>query len=151
MTQIPNTNTAVSYAYTIKANGVPIGTLQGFTPSQNRTLERVREIMNEITDIVEIIPGRGEISLTIDRFETYSQSLFTALGYTTFPEDLSSITFPIQIIEVLTGPVSAGSPRRQITYQDCWIQSLGKSIKEGTLTVNSNATLWVTKIIATNS
>ena len=53
MTRIPNTTTVASYAYTVKANGSVIGTVQGFNPSANRNLERVREILNEIDDVVE--------------------------------------------------------------------------------------------------
>jgi hypothetical protein len=146
MTRIPNTTTVASYAYTVKANGDVIGTLQGFNPTANRTLERIREIMNTLEDIVEIIPGRTEFSITLDRLETYNKSMMEALGFSTF-EDISKVTDPIQIVEEVRGPVSSGPSTRIITYERCWIQSWGKTIREGTITVTENVTLWPERII----
>ena len=84
MTRIPNTTTVASYAYTVKANGSVIGTIQGFNPSANRNLERVREILNTAEDIVEIIPGRSEFTITLDRLETYNKGMMDALGFIDF-------------------------------------------------------------------
>lgn len=141
-TRIPNTRTAVSYAYTIKANGVPIGTLQGFNPSANRTLERVREILNEEVDTVEIVPGRTEFTITVDRLETYEKAMMDALGFASF-EDISKVTDPILIVEEIRGP--QGQTRR-IEYQRCWVQTWSKTIREGTITVTENVTLWPERI-----
>ncbi len=145
MTLIPNTNTVVSYAYTIMVGNRKIGTLQGFDPSANRMLDRIREIMNEDDDIVEIAPGRSEFTIAIDRLETYDQAMMDALGYTSF-EDISQVTDPIQIVETITGPVSKGSPSRTIVYQNCWIQNWSKTIREGTVTVTERVTLWPERI-----
>jgi PAS domain-containing protein len=123
-----------------------IGTLQGFDPSANRQLERIREIMNEDSDIFEIVPGRTEFTISIDRIETYNQAMLDALGYTSF-EDISQITDPIQIVETITGPVSKGSPKRTIVYQNCWIQGWSKTIREGTITVTERVTLWPERIL----
>jgi len=146
MTLIPDTNTAVSYAYTVMVGNRKIGTLQGFDPSANRMLDRIREIMNEDQDIVEIAPGRSEFTIAIDRLETYDQAMMDTLGYASF-EDVSKITDPIDIVEILTGPVAKGSPRRTIVYQRCWIQNWSKTIREGTITVTERVTLWPERII----
>jgi|YelNatPaOPRAMG01_1025707.scaffolds.fasta_scaffold04034_4 hypothetical protein len=142
MTRIPETKTVVSYAYTVKVNGKAVGTLQTFTPSGTRMLDRVREIMNEENDIVEIVPGRTEFTATIDRLETYDEALIQALGYDNFTT-LDQITTPIQIIEEISGP---NGKRRTIHYEDCWIQSVNKTIREGTITVSESVTLWVTRV-----
>jgi hypothetical protein len=144
-TRIPNVKTVVSYSYTIKANGVPIGTLQGFSPSANRTLERVREIMGNdaAQDTFEIVPGRTEFTISIDRFETYDKVMMKALGYTSL-EDISVVTDPILIIETVRN--KAGQTRT-IEYQDCWVQSWAKTIREGTITVTETVTLWPTRIV----
>lgn len=147
MTRIPNTTTTVSYAYTIKAAGKPIGTLQGFTPSANRQLDRVREIMNVIEDVVEITPGRSEFSITIDRLETYAESMMEALGFDGFT-DLSQVIDGFQIVEEIRGPVARGGKRRVIVYDGCWIQNITKTIREGTTTVSESVTVQVTKISA---
>ena len=148
MTRIPNTTTTVSYAYTVKAQGSVIGTLQGFNPTANRSLERIREILNEVTDIVEIVPGRTEFSITLDRLETYNESMMEALGFASF-EDISQVTDPIQIVEEVRGPAALGNPSRTIVYERCWVQTWGKTIREGTITVTENVTLWPEQIIAT--
>ena len=145
MTLIPNTNTAVSYAYTIMVGNKKIGTLQGFNPSANRQLDRVREIMNEVDDIVEIVPGRSEFTLTIEKLETYDASMMDALGYASF-EDISQITDPIDIVEEIRGPVSKGSPKRTIVYQRVWIQNWAKTIREGTITITETVTAWPERI-----
>lgn len=146
MTLIPTSNTVVSYAYTILAGNKKVGTLQGFDPSANRMLDRVREIMNEADDIVEIVPGRTDFTLNIDRLETYNAAMMDALGYSSF-EDISQITDPIQIVETITGPVSKGSPKRTIVYQNCWIQTWSKTIREGTITVTERVALWPERIV----
>lgn len=146
MTRIPNTTTVASYAYTVKANGTVIGTVQGFNPSANRNLERVREILNEIDDIVEIVPGRTEFTITLDRLETYNAGMLEELGFATF-EDISQVTDPIQIVEEIRGPVALGNPSRIIVYERCWIQTWGKTIREGTITVTESVTLWPERIV----
>ena len=142
-TRIPHTKATVSYGYTISANGVPIGTLQGFNPTQNRPLDRVREIMNEIDDIVEIVPGRTDLTIAIDRLETYDKNFFEAMGYATY-EDLSQITTPILIMEEIRNPVTGAG--RKIQYQDCWFTSWGKTIREGTITVTETVSVFPTRI-----
>ena len=146
MTRIPNTTTVASYAYTVKANGTVIGTVQGFNPSANRTLERVREILNEVDDIVEIVPGRTDFTITLDRLETYTAGMMEELGFATF-EDISQVTDPIQIVEEVRGPASLGNPSRIIVYERCWITTWGKTIREGTITVTESVTLWPERII----
>jgi len=137
----------VSYAYTIKVAGRPVGTLQGFTPTANRQLDRIREIMNELDDTVEIVPGRSEFSISIDRLETYERSImeeFTFDGFT----DLSQVIDSFQIVEEIRGPVAKGGRRRVIVYDGCWIQNITKTVREGTITVMESVTVQVTKIIA---
>jgi len=146
MTRIPNTSVAASYAYTVKANGKVIGTVQGFNPTANRNLERVREILNEVNDIVEIVPGRSEFSITLDRLETYNLSMMEALGFASF-EDISQVTDPITIVEEIRGSTSTGSKTRTIIYENCWIQTWGKTVREGTITVTENVTLWPENVV----
>jgi len=141
-TRIPNTRTAVSYAYTIKANGIILGTLQGINPSANRNLERIREILNTELDTFEIVPGRTDFTITVDRLETYDKSMMKALGFATF-EDLSKITDPIQIVEELRN--STGKTRK-IEYQNCWVQTWSKTIREGTITITESVTLFPERI-----
>ena len=147
-TIIPNTQSTVSYAYTIRANGVVIGTLQGFNPSANRQLERVREIQNTLEDTFEIVPGRSDFKITIDRIETYNKNVIGALGYNIFDESIAQIRDPITIVEQVTGP---NGESRQIVYDRCWIGSWSKTIQEGTSTVKENASLECERIFMSNT
>jgi hypothetical protein len=143
MTRIPNSKTVVSYAYTIKVNGTPIGTLQGFNPGADRKLERVREIMNEIDDTKEIVPGRTDYTISINRLETYDADMLQALGLPRLAT-LHELTDPIDIIEEIQGPTS--SQRRVISYNKCVIQSINKTIQEGNITVSQSVVIWPTSI-----
>jgi hypothetical protein len=139
-TRIPNNphGTAVSYAYTVKANGKIVGTLQGFNPSANRPLERVRELQNEEIDCVEIVPGRTDFTISVDRLETYDNAMMQALGYATV-EDISRITDPILITEELRNALGRV---RKIEYHNCWVTSWSKTVTEGTITVRENVNMW---------
>ncbi|MCK9471998.1 MAG: hypothetical protein M0Q88_09640 [Bacilli bacterium] len=142
MTRIPNTKSVVSYAYTIKANGIKIGNLQGFNPSSNRALERIREIMNELDDTKEILPGRTDFQITIDRLETYDQAMMEAFDYPSF-DFIHEIIDPIDIIEEIQGPQGKV---RIIQYQNCWLQSINKTVREGTISVTESVTAWPTNV-----
>ena len=145
MTLIPNTQTVVSYAYTIKANGKRIGTLQDFSPDQSRLLDRVRELANVVDDIVEIVPGRTEFTINITRLELYTANMIDALGYDITGTSIAQIRDPIQIIEEWTGPTGK---RRTVIYDRCWIKDLKKTVHEGTTTVTETATVWPERVYA---
>lgn len=154
--QQPNTKTVVSYTYKVTGAGrASIATLQGFNPSYNRTLERVRELGNVDVDMIEIVPGRGEFTISLDRLETYSDNFATALGLTSAHVggigDGSAGVVPsnqkisFNIIETITSSVTGKS--RTITYGDCWIQTYSKTVREGTVLVAENMVIWPTSVV----
>lgn len=147
-TIIPNTQSVVSYAYTIKAAGVEVGTLQGFNPTGSRQVDRVREIRNTLEDTFEIVPGRSEFKITLDRTETYNKNVIAALGYDIFGESIAQIRDPITIVEQITGP---NGESRQIVYDRCWITSWSKTVNEGTITVKENVSLEVERCFFSNT
>ena len=141
-TSIPNTKTVVSYSYTVlDAQSRAIGTLQGFNPSASRALERVREIMNPAADTKEIVPGRTDFTISIDRLEMYNSGMVKSIGFGS--DDIANLTDPITIQEVIRGPQGQ---TRTIAYQDCWINTWSKTIQEGTITVKESVSLWPTRI-----
>jgi hypothetical protein len=147
-TRIPSANTVVSYAYTVTdSTGKAIGTLQGFSPSANRPLDRVRQIMNEEDDTKEIVPGRTDFTITVDRLETYGSNALKALGFST-SDDVSKIVDPINITEIVTNNVGK---TRTIHYSNCWVQSWSKSVREGTITVTESVTLWPERILVSEN
>lgn len=147
MARVPITDTVASYAYLVKARGVPVGTLQGFDPSANRELQRIREIKHLaaglIPDTLEIVPGRTENTINIEKLETYAQNMMEAFGFDTFETPEWQAT-PFDIVEELRD--GNGRLIRVNHYEGCWIQTLGKSIREGTITVTETMTVQVTKV-----
>lgn len=141
--QKPLTKTVVSYAYKVQVRGNDIGTLQGFNPSFNRELVRVRELGDTTNDIKEIVPGRADFTITIDRLETYDQNFAQALSLGITQIIPSNQSESITIVEIIESP---SGQRRIVTYVDCWIQSYSKTIREGTLTVAEQVTVWPTRI-----
>jgi hypothetical protein len=146
MASIPNRKTVVSYAYTVKNNnGKAIGTLQTLTIAMNRQLQRIFEINRNAStvDTFEIVPGRSDYSISINRLETYENSLWEALGISN-ADEVSKATSPINITEILIGP---NGETRTTEYHNCWIASIGKTIQEGTITVSENVSLQVEYIV----
>ena len=103
----PNTKAEVFYSYEIKANGVKIGTLRRFNPSQTRTAERLREIANNGGAILEVVPGVTDFEITISKSKIYTESAAQAFGYDV--KTLQDIVDPVDIVEKAYHP--DGPPR----------------------------------------
>ena len=135
-------NSVVHYAYEFRVNGRKVGTVQNFNPSSTRALERIREIAYSNVDTIEIVPGRTDHQLQVERIETHVASMIDALGYE--PLNIADLNGSIQIIEVLHRP---DGTRRRIVYDRCWVNTHSKTINVGTVNVTESATLWPTTII----
>lgn len=148
-TRIPQSISTVSYGYTINSDGKPIGTLQGFNPSMNRTLERVRQLKaSDTEDTFELLPGRTELSITVDKLELYASTLVDELLQTPNTSLLVNDTRTFNIEETIknTGISTPGATggtliTKTVTYHDCRIQSYTKRVQEGTVTVTENAVI----------
>lgn len=147
---IPQTDSVVSYAYTLKVGGKLIGNLQGFNPSANRTLERVRELQNESENIKEIVPGRTDFQITIDRIEMYKNNIVGALnnGAETPAEQQVNLFGNVSAFEIVeTIMNSSRSVVRTLTYTGCRIQNWSKTVREGSVTVLENCTVFPKDIV----
>lgn len=116
---IPNTQTRVFYSYTIRMNGKPVGTIQEFSPSARKTVERVREISaQQGTRVIEIVPGVVDFSITVSRLTLYKQKMFDALGFDV--GSLEDINIPIVIEETCQFP---DGKKETFLYNECQIES----------------------------
>jgi len=138
----PNTKTEVYYSYEIKANGVKIGTLQRFNPSQTRTADRLREIANNGGAIIEIVPGITDFEITIAKSKIYTEAATDAFGYDV--KTLQDIVDPIDIVEKSYHP---DGTVKTYTWKDCWITRYGKTVAVGTTINAEDITLWPTEVI----
>ncbi len=143
---IPNTQTRVFYSYTIRMNGHPIGTIQEFSPSARKTLERVREISAERgTRVIEIVPGVVDFSITVSRLVLYKSKLFDALGFEV--GSLEDLNTPFEIEETCQFP---DGRKETFLYHECQFESIDYTISLRETIVTERATIqcgYVTKRI----
>lgn len=138
----PNTRSEVYYSYEIKANGTRIGTLQRFNPSQTRTADRLREIANNGGAIIEIVPGVTDFEITISKSKIYAENATDAFGYSV--KTLQDIVDPVDVVEKSFHPDGTTSV---LTWKDCWITRVSKSVVVGTTINTEEMTLFPTEVI----
>ena len=143
---VPNTLVRTSHALTIKANGVDVGLINGWNPSQGRTITPIFEVgVDGSGNPIENMPGNiTGLQVSINRFDTYKERMETAFG----TPDLTMLTRqnqPFVVKEVWL--LSNGSKERYV-YDGCWFSSIGRSLRsDDARTVNVNATIIYTKKI----
>jgi len=133
----------VYYQYMIMIDGKAVGTIQRFNPSTERDLERIREIMNNSDDTVEIAVGRSDTQITTERVELNKQAMMNILAPGDDFVDISQLNVPVNIVEVLRYP---DGTKRTIVYQDCEAKSYSKTTSVDTITVTESVTFWVRKV-----
>lgn len=136
---IPNTLSRVFYSYTIKMNGQEVGTIQEFSPSARKTVERVREISaKQGTRVLEIVPGVVDFSVTVSRITLYKSKLFQALGFEV--GSLEELVTPFEIEETCTFP---DGKTETYVYHGCQFESLDYTISLRETLVTERATIQV--------
>ena len=139
---IPNTKTAVFYAYDIIMNGRTIGTLSRFNSSFSKTVERIREVsISAGARVTDLVPGTTDISVDIEKFRLYRLSLYEALGYQIF--SLEDFIDPFDIQEVMQHP---DGKQETIIYHICLLSSYGKTVSTGSTMVAETATIQVSYV-----
>jgi len=143
MPDVPNTRATVEYAYTIKANGKKVGTLQRFNPTSTRAVQRLRGIQNTGGRVIEIVPGTTDTSITLDKVTLHRESLIAALGYDVSVKDIQDIRDPIDIEEVEHHPDGTRTTR---VFGQCVPSQWSKTIAVGTVFVTESVTVQVSHI-----
>lgn len=131
---LPNTLAAPWYAFTISVNGIAIGMLQGFNPSQDREVERVRQIMYETGPAaLEVVPGATNVTVECERIEMYQANFMQAIGRNLV--SLDDLVDPFDILEEKHTPT--GTIYR-VQYVSCVVQRYGRRIvNTGTFVLES--------------
>jgi len=159
MARLPQTRSEVFYSYVIQINGIPVGTLRGFNPSQTRDVQIVREIMTNGGEIVELVPGTPTYSLTLDKVRLYENTLMNHFGISS--QDVQKQVRAIDIVETVWTPSDMeneavtgsgfnasgeGKIGRTLTYEECWITNWGKTISSDNVLVVETMTVSCTRI-----
>jgi hypothetical protein len=161
---IPETLIRTSHALTIRANGISIGLINGWNPTQAKTITPAYQIGTNVDNTpsgepVEKLPGNVTgMTIAIQRYDVYPVKMEEAFG--TFPGDgsrksLSMLTQQDRAFEVREQwrfPDDAGAGSEIVVYQKCWFSNIGKNFRsDGDRIVNVNATLEYTKRVITNA
>ena len=167
---------AVSTNINIYANGMRVGFVQSFSPSESRTITPVQELGTE--GVVQMVAGNtngGTIELS--RICIYNANLFNALGltrtgqfvspdevlksnernaanikttkYQTFGNPFKTLKdqrVPLEIRVEHKMPGNDSKPMYE-TYIDCWITRYGKTIASNTITVTESCSMTYSDII----
>lgn len=145
----PNIQTQLSHALAIRANGVSIGAVNEWNPSQNRNFTELYAFGTEghqygkgNGDPFEQAPGNisGQ-QIAVRRYDLYASLMEQAFtDGTPLLDMLSKQNDPIQLREQWASPDNANN--RAYTYDGAWFSDLGKSHSAtGDRVVNTSATI----------
>ena len=152
----PNTLVRTSHALTIKVGGTTVGLINGWNPTQGRTITPIFEVGEDDSgNPVESVPGNVTgLTIAISRFDIYKIRMEEAFG----TPDLVMLTRqsqPFEVMEIWEIPefinlnqarIASGGDKERFIYQKCWFSSLGRTIRsDDNRVVNVNATLVYTK------
>ena len=160
---LPITSTNIE----VYSNGMRIGFVQSFTPSEQRTIKKVQELGTE--GVVQSVPGNtngGQIAIT--RFAIFNGNLYNALGLTptgkfsktadqinndatVYSSATNTLGNPFKTLKEQRVPLELQAKTRLPdvsantyyieTYIDCWVSQYSKSVQTSDITVTESATL----------
>ena len=160
---LPITSTNIE----IYSNGMKIGFVQSFTPSEQRQITKVQELGTE--GVVQSVPGNtngGQIQLT--RFAIFNGSMYNALGLTpsglftevgeqiynnasVYQSSTNTLGNPFKTLKEQRCPLELQAKTKQPDeanetwyceiYVDCWLSNYGKTIATNAITITETATI----------
>jgi len=137
---LPHTDTRVFYSYEIKIRGETVGTLQEFSPSARKTVERVREIsFAQGTRVKEIVPGVVDFTVTVSKLMLYKKKLTEVLGGKEI-HSIEDIVEPFEIYEYCHKP---GGETEVVVYHGCQIESYDYTVSVRETLITERATIQV--------
>jgi hypothetical protein len=142
----PNTLVRTSHAITIRANGITVGLIQSWAPSQNRTITPIYEI-NAATsgEPIENVPGNvGGLTISVSRYDLYTKRMEQAFG-TPDTAMLGDHNNPFQVVELWRKPDNS---QESYLYTGCWLSNLGRtySATDGRVVLVNSTIQYVRKI-----
>jgi len=146
----PGTLVRTSHSLTIRVKGVTIGLINGWNPTQSRTITPIYQIATfdrgtRSGDPVEKVPGNvtGQ-TIGVQRYDIYTDRMETAFG----TADLSMLSVqldPFDVVEKWMFPQTDLRPQggiEYVTYTGCWFSNIGRNFRsDGDRIVNVNGTL----------
>ncbi len=141
---IPQTSIRTSHAVTIRAGGETIGMIQGWNPSQSRTITAAYEMKSDTSGKVqENVPGNESgLTIQVNRYDLFKSKMEEVWG----DSSLNSLRMignqlaPITVTETWKTPSHNADETNE--YLGCWFSQLGRNMQaSGDRIVQVNATL----------
>lgn len=168
--KLPITTTNVN----VYANGMRVGFVQTFNPSESRTITKVNSLGYEgvVQSVANNTTG-GQISLS--RLSVYNATLYNVLGltqtgqfqqlpldtsnsvtrsgapYNTFANPFKTLKdqrVPLEFKTQVNEPAGGNSATYTITYIDCWLSTFGKTVATSAITITETATVLYSDIVS---
>jgi len=144
---IPNTTVRTSHAVTNRVNGITIGQIQTWNPTQARPATATYEL-NAATcgEVYEQVPGNVQgLTINVTRYDLFNKKMEEAWGPNFNIQMLSDQTQSLTITEKWSNPDGG---LNILVYQGVWFTSIGRSLSaSGDRIVNVNAALVYTKCV----
>jgi len=146
-----------------------IGTIQNFSPSSSRQVQRIRGIANNGAWPFELAPGAADTTIAVNYLSLYLLPLAKVFGYPVASSiDLNYQRIPFDIQELCFFPNEAeanlgtksnltwtsdqwkkmastsGMAVETLHYKGCLISNMSRTINQGTVTIAETATIQVT-------
>ena len=129
--------TGLSTQIIVRVNGEAVGAIQSFAPSQNRQIERVREVGTD--GFIEIHPNAPttiQIQVTRIVFDNLKLPPAFKRGF----ENINSQRLPFDI-EVYDHTHVETIPPQVTVYRNCWFASYASTYTAGAYQISENATI----------
>lgn len=157
----------------VYANGMRVGFVQSFNPSESRNIVKVQELGTE--GVVQAVPGNTNGGqLAVSRFAVYNGNLFNAIGGTdtgtftsasemydgNYPQTNGIFSNPFKTLKDQRVPLeikvktimptgTADTPQYYVeTYLDCWLSTYSKTIAANTITITESATIQYSDLVS---
>jgi hypothetical protein len=145
---IPKTTVRTSHAVAIRANGVTIGQIQTWAPSQNRGVVHTYELNSATTgEVFENVPGNlSNLTIRVDRYDLYKKKMEQAWGSSFSIQMLTDQSNPLEISEKWSNPDGS---TELLVYTGCWFTNLGRNLTaNGDRIVSVSASLMYERVRA---
>jgi hypothetical protein len=131
------TKTSLSTQIIVMVNNEPVGAIQQFRESQNRSLKTVQEVGTD--GVIEIVPQSANmVSLSITRI--YFDGLSLPEAFSRGFRNLQSqrIPFDIVVIDQFSG---TGNDAVITTYHNCWFESISTTYSASDYVITQDASV----------
>ena len=134
------TRTGLSTQIAILVNGEPVGAIQSFGQTQQRSTKPITEVGTD--GVIEIVPsGAAQISLSIQRMVFDGLSITEAFKRGFMNISAQRIPFDIVVVDRFSSADDADASSLITVYKNCWFTNISKTYSSQDYVVSENASV----------